>query len=196
MTAIWNEAVAGTPLRRAALPRRPGPIAALAETLRQAMFRHGNLNDWRSFCRFASRDPHCRGEQNGPDYPDWTATLAHVIQPHVLDRLFHAHQRAQAQAQRDALLPPEPVLPDWFVPGAGSLLWQEVLRTPGGRAMFQALADRCTCSIPTKRRPAPLQGAAIAIPAPMGRRSRMTDRGSSRGRAARARTREPARAAR
>jgi hypothetical protein len=81
MTAIWNEVVEGTPLRQARLPRGAAAARALADVIRHDWFHHGNLTRWRRFCALAANDAQCRGELNGEDYPNWTATLAHAIRP-------------------------------------------------------------------------------------------------------------------
>lgn len=136
MVAIYNEVVADTPLRRS---RPPKDLTAL----RDARSWFDTLGDWRRYCEFAAEDPRCRGERNGRDYPDWRASLDYLLRIDVHDRLRQAfakrkrEEQAQAQAQAQAAEQPE-----WFVPGAGSLLYQTMLRSEEGLATLQRMEQR------------------------------------------------------
>jgi hypothetical protein len=116
---------------------------------------------WRRFCALAVQDPQCRGELNGADYPDWTATLAHVVKPAVMKRLNDAAylrcRREAGDAMQKRIDDERGPLPEWYVEGEGPVLWQAAQRDPKLMASFRAMTAACTYQGPEDQeiRPTP-----------------------------------------
>jgi hypothetical protein len=105
MVAIWNEEVAGTPLRRFR-DAVNGELAAALATLFASEFG-SDLGHWRNYCAWAAQDPQCRGERNSAQYAAWSATLPHVVRSHVYARLSKTWQEKKTAERRAARPAPD-----------------------------------------------------------------------------------------
>lgn len=138
MVAIWNETVRGSPLRGQRGKLHPELAQVLLELVGETTdLDLGDLSVWRQYCRAATQDAHLRGDNNGPEFAEWTGNLEHAIRPRAVRRLTAQLQAAHARAQldaRDALFAAEQAesiaqakaqFPDFDPKAAGSPLWQQ-----------------------------------------------------------------------